>query len=194
MTTHEATHAFVGYWLGDDTAKKMGRLTLNPLKHIDPILSLLLPLSLALIGAPVFGAARPVPYNPNNVRGGDWGAALIAIAGPFANFVLAFLSFGVLALVGDSSGQTIVGNFFATMTVINLGFFIFNLIPIPPLDGSRLLYALAPDFFRDWLLKAERYGIIIVFAIILIAGNQFDYFLSNAISFFIQLFSHIFAF
>ena len=95
MTLHEAMHAFVGYWLGDDTAKNEGRLTLNPIKHIDPFLTILLPLGLALLGGPIFGGAKPVPFRPDQVRWGDWGAALVALGGPLTNFFIAFVSFGV---------------------------------------------------------------------------------------------------
>src|SRR6476469_4685290 len=96
MTLHEAMHGFVAYWLGDDTAKLQGRLTLNPVKHIDPFLTLLLPIMLALIpGAPIFGGAKPVPFNPNRVRFEEWGAALVAFAGPLTNLILAFLFFGI---------------------------------------------------------------------------------------------------
>jgi Zn-dependent protease len=87
MTLHEAMHAFVSFWLGDDTAKREGRLTLNPIKHIDPFLTILLPLGLALVGAPIFGAARPVPFRPDQVRWGDWGAALVALGGPLTNLL-----------------------------------------------------------------------------------------------------------
>jgi len=93
MTLHEAMHGFVAYWLGDDTAKEQGRLTLNPLHHIDPFLTILLPLSLALLGLPVFGGAKPVPYNPERVRGDEWGAALVGLAGrhPAGNRIRALL-------------------------------------------------------------------------------------------------------
>src|SRR4051812_24402323 len=100
MTLHEAMHAFVGYWLGDDTAKRQGRLTLNPVKHIDPFLTLLLPLMLAIIGAPIFGGAKPVPFNPDRVRYDEWGAALVAIAGPFTNLLIAFVVFGIYVVGG----------------------------------------------------------------------------------------------
>src|SRR5690606_32098974 len=91
MTFHEAMHAFMGFWLGDDTAKREGRLTLNPIRHIDPFLTILLPLGLAIIGGPIFGGAKPVPFRPDRVRGGDWGAALVAAAGPLTNFLIAFI-------------------------------------------------------------------------------------------------------
>ena len=100
MTLHEAMHGFVAYWLGDDTAKREGRLTLNPIKHLDPFLSIVLPLALFLVGAPVFGGAKPVPFNPDRVRGEEWGAALVAAAGPLTNLLLAFITFGLWAVLG----------------------------------------------------------------------------------------------
>jgi Zn-dependent protease len=192
MTLHEAAHAFVGYWLGDNTAKLQGRLTLNPLKHIDPFLSVLLPLMLAIAGAPIFGGAKPVPFNPNSVRGGEWGPALIAIAGPFTNFILAFIAFGVWAIVGGLPGMSILSGVLIEVVYVNLGFFIFNLIPIPPLDGSRVIYALAPEFFRRWMEKAENFGLIFIFTIILVFGDAFGVFMINLINLFLDAFSRIF--
>ena len=191
MTLHEAMHAFVSYWLGDDTAKEEGRLTLNPLKHIDPFLTIILPIGLAIIGAPIFGGAKPVPFRPDQVKWGDWGAALVALGGPLTNLFLAFIGFGVWVLVGapqSGLGAYILTAFFT----INIGFFIFNIIPIPPLDGSRVLYALAPEFVRSGMRAIERYGIVLVFALVLFAGAALGTFMNTAISFFIQLFSLIF--
>lgn len=191
MTLHEMMHAFISYWLGDDTAKREGRLTLNPLKHIDPFLTIILPLGLALVGAPIFGGAKPVPFNPDRVRGGDWGAALVAIGGPLTNFLLAFIAFGVWALVGapvSGLGAQII----MTFVMVNLGFFIFNILPIPPLDGSRVLYALAPEFVRSGMRAIERFGLIVVFIIVLIAGAGIGILMGSAIDFFINVFSGIF--
>ena len=191
MTLHEAMHAFVGYWLGDDTAKREGRLTLNPIKHIDPFLTILLPLGLALVGGPIFGGAKPVPFRPDQVRGGDWGAALVALGGPLTNLVIAFIFFGVWALVGTPTtgiGSAILG----TMISVNLGFFIFNMIPIPPLDGSRVLYAVAPEFVRSGMRFIEQYGIILVFILVLVAGRFLSAYMGEAIEFFLWLFSQVF--
>jgi Zn-dependent protease len=190
MTLHEAMHAFVGYWLGDDTAKLQGRLTLNPVKHIDPFLTLLLPVMLAIIGAPIFGGAKPVPFNPNRVRYDEWGAALIAIAGPLTNLLIAFVVFGIYALAGTPDG--LLGMILTTAIMVNLGFFIFNMIPIPPLDGSRVLYALAPEFVRRGMEAVERYGIIFVFIIVLLASSLIGAFMLSAINFFLGIFSTIF--
>ena len=93
MTLHEVMHGFVAYWLGDDTAKLQGRLTLNPIKHIDPFLTILLPIFLTIAGGPIFGGAKPVPFNPARVKYDEWGAALVAVAGPLTNFVIAFVFF-----------------------------------------------------------------------------------------------------
>lgn len=191
MTLHEAMHAFVGYWLGDDTAKLQGRLTLNPIKHIDPFLTLILPVMLAIIGAPIFGGAKPVPFNPARVRYDEWGAALIAIAGPLTNLVIAFVVFGVYVLAGTPA-TGLLAQILTTAVMVNLGFFIFNIIPIPPLDGSRVLYALAPDFVRRGMEAIEQYGIIFVFIIVLAASSLIGAFMLSAINFFLSVFSHIF--
>jgi len=191
MTLHEAVHAFIGYWLGDDTAKLQGRLTLNPIKHLDPFLSIILPLGLAVIGAPIFGGAKPVPFRPDQVRWGDWGAALVAVGGPLTNLFLAFIGFGIWALVGapvTGIGAYILTTFFT----VNLGFFVFNMIPIPPLDGSRVIYALAPEFIRTGMRFIEQYGIFIVFGLVLLAGPLIGAFMGTVINFFIDVFSTIF--
>jgi Zn-dependent protease len=191
MTLHEAMHGFVSYWLGDDTAKAQGRLTLNPIKHIDPFLTIILPVILALSGMPIFGGAKPVPFNPLNVRWGEWGAALVAIAGPLTNFVIAFVAFGVWALVGTPTSGLLF-QVIHTVVLVNLGFFIFNLIPIPPLDGSRVLYALAPDFAKRGMEAMERFGIIVVFGIVILAGQYISSFMVTGINFFLAVFTGIF--
>jgi len=191
MTLHEAMHAYVGYWLGDDTAKLQGRLTLNPIKHIDPFLTILLPIGLAIIGAPIFGGAKPVPFNPDRVKWDEWGAALIAISGPLTNLIIAFIVFGVWVVLGTPTAG--IGALFLTTAIaVNLGFFIFNMLPIPPLDGSRVIYAIAPEFVRTGMRFVERYGIILVFMIVLLAGSALAVVMGSAISFFIDVFNGIF--
>lgn len=192
MTLHEAMHAFVGYWLGDDTAKLQGRLTLNPFKHIDPFLTIILPLGLALVGAPIFGGAKPVPFNPDRVKWDDWGAALVALGGPLTNFVLAFIGFGIWVAFGLPPQSDWLGYILMTFVTVNLGFFVFNIIPIPPLDGSRVLYALAPEFVRTGMRFIEQYGLILVFVLVLVAGPVLGSFMTAAINFFIDVFSTIF--
>ncbi len=191
MTLHEAMHGFVAYYLGDDTAKREGRLTLNPIKHIDPFLTILLPLMLAIVGAPIFGGAKPVPFNPDRVRYDEWGAALVALAGPLTNFIIAFVFFGIYALIG-APVTGIVSQILVIAVTVNLGFFVFNMIPIPPLDGSRVLYALAPEFIRRGMEIIERYGIMFVFLIVLVASPLIGKFMFAAIQFFLTVFARIF--
>lgn len=186
MTLHEAMHAYAGYWLGDDTAKLSGRLTLNPLAHIDPFATVLLPLMLAALGAPPFGAAKPVPFNPHNVRYGEWGAALVGLAGPLTNLLLAFLGFVLFQALGPGGAAGMV---LQTFVLVNLGFFVFNMIPIPPLDGSRALYALAPDSVRGFMDTMEQYGIFVVFAIVLLFNSELAAFMRTAINAILTLFS-----
>ena len=166
LTLHEFAHALMGHYLGDPTAKDQGRLTLNPLAHIDPFTTLALPLLLILAHSPVlFGAAKPVPFNPWVVRWGKWGAALVALAGPFTNLLLAIF-FGLYLRFGPVSLAT--GQFLLTLMMVNLGFFVFNMIPFPPLDGSRLLYAMAPQPLRNVMDTIERSGMMLLFLIMLI--------------------------
>lgn len=191
MTLHEVMHGVMAYILGDDTAKLLGRLTLNPIKHIDPFLTILLPVILVIIGGPIFGGAKPVPFNPARVKYDEWGAALVALAGPLTNFVLAFLLFGIYALAGMPDG--FVGNVLITAVLVNLGFFVFNIIPLPPLDGSRVFYALAPEFVRRGMEAIERYGIIFVFAIVMLGSALIGTIMRAAINAILNLFMSIFA-
>lgn len=196
MTLHEAMHAFMGYWLGDDTAQREGRLTLNPIKHIDPILTVALPVFLAVIGGPIFGGAKPVPFNPDRLRYDEWGAALVAVAGPLTNLLIAFVTFGIATLAGvtvsDFAFLGLSDMVLSTIVYVNLGFFVFNMIPIPPLDGSRVLYALAPEFVRRGMEWIEQFSLILVFAIVLLASQQIGLFMQAAIELVIGLFSGIF--
>ncbi len=180
MVLHELAHGLVAYWLGDDTAKDDGRLTLNPLKHLDPVLSILLPLMMFLSGGVVFGGAKPVPVDSRKLKWGPWGMALVAIAGPLTNFVLALVAFlvgywtGLITADGGTLYYTasgIWGTIVAQMVMVNLGFGIFNLIPIPPLDGSRVLYAIAPDGVRSVMEKMERTGLIVVILLVILFPN-----------------------
>jgi Zn-dependent protease len=191
MTLHEAIHGYVAYFLGDDTAQLEGRLTLNPIRHIDPFLTILLPLLLAVSGAPIFGGAKPVPFNPGRLKYDEWGAALVALGGPLTNLIIAFLAFGIGIFVGAADG--LVSLILRSTVYVNLGFFVFNMIPIPPLDGSRVLYALAPDFFRRWMEQFEQFGVIAILVIVLLGSQFIGVYMSNSIIFFINLFNSIFA-
>lgn len=196
MTLHEVMHGFVAYYLGDDTAKLQGRLTLNPLHHIDPFLTIILPIFLLLAGGPVFGGAKPVPFNPARVRYDEWGAALVALAGPLTNLVIAFLGFGVAVLFGvdivNFNATSLFDAVLILLVQVNLGFFVFNMIPVPPLDGSRVLYALAPEFVRSGMEAIERFGVMFVFAIVLFANQLIVQYMIQAIDFFFMVFAYIF--
>lgn len=157
---HEVSHGLMAEKLGDDTARQEGRITLNPIVHIDPFGSVLLPLLLLLAHSPViFGAAKPVPVNFGNLRNRRSGMVLVSLAGPLSNFLLAALlvipiKFGLVnSISGPILGQAIL---------INIVLGTFNLIPIPPLDGSKILVAFAPQEWMYKILSFERYGFILV--------------------------------
>ena len=197
MTIHEAMHAFMGYVLGDNTAKEEGRLTLNPIRHIDPVMTILLPLIMVVLRAPVFGGAKPVPFNPNRVRFGDWGAALVALSGPITNLVIAFIAFGIGVLSGviNNAGAvqpTIFGLIISTAVSVNLGFFVFNMLPIPPLDGSRILYAVAPDGVRGVMQKIEQNGILLVMIVVVLFSDVIGQVMSGCIKAILRVFMNIF--
>ncbi len=170
LTLHEFAHAWVGHLLGDTTAQSQGRLTLNPLAHIDPLATLALPLLLILVGSPVvFAAAKPVPFNPWAVRGGRWGAAAVGAAGPLTNLLIAlFFSLCYRILPYNPTAAVVFG----AMIVVNVGLFVFNLIPFPPLDGSRVLYAVAPPGLRDVMDRIEQAGFMVLLLVMLV-GYRF---------------------
>ena len=197
MTLHELMHGVVAGWFGDDTARLMGRLTLNPLKHIDPVLTVALPLLIivtnAMTGAnmPIFGGAKPVPFNPARIDHDEWGIAAMALAGPLVNLILAFLMYGALVLVGQGA-PVVVRTVLSTAVWVNLGFFAFNLLPLPPLDGSRVLYALAPDFVRRFMDALEHYGLVVVLALVMLAGPLIGGYMSAVINGVLWLFGKVF--
>jgi Zn-dependent protease len=177
---HELAHGYVAYWLGDHTAKASGRLSLNPIVHIDPVMSIMVPVVLYLLGGPVFGGAKPVPIDTRKLKWNEWGFALVAIAGPLTNIILSFLFFLVWYFTGGVAMENIAHQILLYGVQINLGFALFNILPIPPLDGSRVLYALAPDFARDFLRKMEPFGIIVVYILVFFMGSWFSQYMIGA--------------
>ncbi len=175
IVLHEVAHGFVAFRLGDDTARRAGRLTLNPLKHIDPIGTVALPLLLILTKSPfVFGWAKPVPVNFARLRPLRKGMLLVALAGPLSNFLQAIVWALVVKITLPAAAQ---GNALAALLFqmgqigvgVNIMLMIFNLMPIPPLDGGRVIQALAPPQWAKALVHIERYGMLIV--VVLLASG-----------------------
>lgn len=157
---HEYAHGAIAAQLGDDTAERAGRLTLNPLAHIDPFGTLILPLMLLASGSGfLFAYAKPVPYNPYNLRNQKWGPAAVGAAGPLANIAVA-VAFGMMVRILPPSTFTA---FLALVTYANVLLAVFNLVPIPPLDGSKLLLAVIPDRYWQFKEQLERYGLLLLF-------------------------------
>lgn len=156
---HEMMHAYVALRLGDDLAHSHGRITLNPLKHIDPILTVVLPLALMLLGSTPILAAKPVPINVSRLKGREMGMALVGLAGPVTNLALACVAALVLRNIALAGLMLdVVAYFF----YINIGLFVFNMLPLPPLDGSRVLYAVAPEPVQRVMEQIESYGIMVI--------------------------------
>ncbi|MBE6936648.1 MAG: site-2 protease family protein [Ruminococcaceae bacterium] len=165
LTFHEAAHGYAAYLLGDTTAREQGRLTINPLRHID-ILGLL---SMILFR---FGWAKPVPVNPRRFRKPKLGMALVALAGPLANIIWAFLCVLVFYLCRiwfpDSAAAYALSDFFALTGVLSVGFAVFNLLPLPPLDGFRMVSLVLPNRWVYWLMRYERYISLAVLALLML--------------------------
>ncbi len=167
VVVHEVSHGYAADELGDPTAREMGRLTLNPLKHLDPFGSVILPLLLSLVpGGVVFGWAKPVPFNPFRLKNPKRDSALIAFAGPASNLVIAIvfsIFYRIIAYIPDTQGSLVsLEPFFASIIVINIVLAVFNSVPIPPLDGSKILFAFIPAKYERFFEPLERYGMFIL--------------------------------
>jgi len=170
VVVHEVSHGYAADALGDPTPRLQGRLTLNPLKHLDFFGSVLFPALSYMLGGIIFGWAKPVMINPYNLRAKKWGEAIVAFAGPLSNIVLAVI-FSMLIRFAQPLGlsQAFV-TFSMTIVVMNIVLAIFNLIPIPPLDGSKILFAILPQRFMSVRFKLEQYGFVLVILFIVFMG------------------------
>ncbi len=179
---HEVAHGYVAFKLGDETAKKQGRLSLNPLKHVDIFGTVILPIILIFSGGPVFGYAKPVPYNPNNLKNKKVGELLVGLAGPCANLLMALLGALLLFGMGEilqplTSGEgaiafiasCIYAVFLPVFIMVNLYLMFFNLLPIPPLDGSSIIGFFLPEKYLPQYYRVQQYALpiflIIIFAL-----------------------------
>lgn len=181
IVLHEVSHGFAAYKLGDPTAKSMGRLSLNPIKHIDPFGTVIMPLLLMVMGWPVFGYAKPVPYNPMYFKDKRRGDLIVGLAGPAANLVLALIGAGITwalwPLVTGSNGQAMLSNtffhyfyllFLPMFVLINLYLMFFNLLPIPPLDGSSIFAFILPERFLPQYYRIQQYALPVFMIVVLV--------------------------
>jgi Zn-dependent protease len=177
VVIHEVSHGYAALMLGDKTAQYAGRLTLNPIKHLDPFGSIVLPTLSFLLGGFIFGWAKPVPYNPYNLKNQKWGPAVVGAAGPAANAALALI-FGLFirfapAFTGVISGAFIF-NFLSiasTIAFLNLVLAFFNMVPIPPLDGSKVLFSLMPYSWYEARVFLEQYGFFLLLILIFFSAR-----------------------
>ncbi|MFO0971222.1 MAG: site-2 protease family protein [Candidatus Saccharimonadales bacterium] len=198
ISLHEMMHAVTGFWLGDDTAHAHGRISFNPLRHIDPLTTVALPLILVLFGLPPFAAAKPVPINMYRLKFQEFGMALVGLAGPLTNLLLAIIFIGILRIIEPAalsaladgniivSGSYIVG-FLSYSILLNIGLFVFNMIPFPPLDGSRILYALAPEPIQKVMMQIERMGFSAILLFMFVGFPLISPFIRGAQQMIIQL-------
>ena len=172
IVVHEVAHGLAALWQGDRTASDAGRLTLNPIPHIDPVGSIVLPLSMFLIGSPfLFGWAKPVPINPYYFKNVKYGEAMVAFAGPLVNIIFAITFALILHFVPmDAVYVTVV----QTIVLINIVLAIFNLMPIPPLDGSKILFALIPQRYYKFRESLEAKSFLFWLIVILLVWNVFE--------------------
>jgi len=179
IVIHEVSHGFMAEYFGDDTARVAGRLTLNPIKHLDLFGSIILPVILVL--SPLhflFGWAKPVPYNPNNLSNRKWGTIFVAAAGIMTNFLIAII-FGIIIHLAPSFGLPSFNIFSphpfyvitSAIVIVNLALAIFNLVPIPPLDGSKILLSFLPESAFSFAMAYERYSLILLLIFVIFFSN-----------------------
>jgi Zn-dependent protease len=171
VVIHEVSHGFMAEYFGDNTARDAGRLTLNPIPHLDIFGSIILPaillLSTVATGHPiVFGWAKPVPYNPNNLSDRKWGTIAVAAAGILANLMIVIIFGIIIRLTIPFAFPDSFYNIISEIVVVNLALAIFNLIPIPPLDGSKILFSLFPDSISSKIFRYEQYSLILLLVFI----------------------------
>ena len=185
VVAHEVAHGYAAYVQGDNTARFAGRLTLNPLKHLEWFGSVILPFLAYQLGGFIIGWAKPVPFNPYNLRNQRWGEAIVAFAGPLTNICIAlffgliirFASMGVLALsISFLQISTVI-------VIINLVLACFNLVPIPPLDGSKILFSLFPNKLAHLRAQIEAYGVTVLIFFVFFLSQ----FLSPIVAFFFRV-------
>lgn len=197
VVIHEVSHGAVANHLGDPTAKRMGRLTLNPIKHLDPIGSIILPIALILLssltGGIVFGWAKPVPINPSNFHDKKFGSAKVALAGPLSNLFIALFFGLILRFCPFIQNIPNLPSMFSYIIFINILLFVFNLFPIPPLDGSHILFSILPLKIRNQIETfLYQFGLLILFCIIYFGAKWFSaiinqiFFLITGNSFFLN--------
>ena len=188
IVIHEVAHGFMAEYFGDKTARFAGRLTLNPIKHLDIFGSILLPVFLVLSHSPfLFGWAKPVPYNPDNLSDKKWGTIAVASAGAVSNFSIAIL-FGII--MRFASNFSLSADFYfitSIIVIVNLALGIFNLIPIPPLDGSKIIFSFLPESWRDAVLLYEQYSLIILIIFIVFFSDYLYPILASLFHFFTGL-------
>lgn len=184
VSFHEMMHALVAYRLGDDLAHSRGRISLNPLRHIDPFLTIGLPAIMLLMGLPPILAAKPVPINTHRISGEELGLAAVGLAGPLSNLFLATIGGLVYGVVTKGGMLADVVELFVQ---VNIGLFVFNMLPIPPLDGSRLLFAVAPQPVQEIMERIERAGLMFVVFFLFLILPAISPILDRANNFFLNL-------
>jgi len=172
VVIHEVSHGFMAEYFGDKTARFAGRLTLNPIKHLDLFGSILLPAILVISHSPfLIGWAKPVPYNPNNLRDRKWGTIAVASAGVVANFCIAIFFGLILRFTQNMNVPAGFPFIISSIVLVNLSLGIFNLVPIPPLDGSKIFFNLLPSSFNEIISFLEKYSLILVLVFVVFLSS-----------------------